>query len=192
MKTVGLTGGIGSGKSTIAKMFQELGVSVYIADDRAKYLMSTDATVKKQIVALLGEEAYVEEVLNRPFIASKVFNNTSLLHQLNSIVHPAVGRDFIDWKDKQLGSYVVKEAAILFENDGYKQCDVTILVTAPLETRIDRVLQRDDITREAILNRIANQWPDEEKIPLADFVIENIDLQNTKDLVQSIHSSLKK
>ncbi len=190
MKVVGLTGGIGSGKSTVAKMFHQLGVAVYIADDEAKKLMSNDKTVREQIIDLLGVDSYREGELNRPYIANMVFNNRSKLDKLNEIVHPAVASHFKIWKDKQIGNYVIKEAAILFENDGYKQCDYTILVSAPLETRIKRVLERDQITEKQVLSRMNNQWEDSQKIPLADFVIYNTDLEETESQVYRIHKEI--
>ncbi len=192
MKVVGLTGGIGSGKSTIAKMFEDLGVAVYIADIEAKKLMSEDPAVKKEITDLFGEEAYWNNTLNRPFIANIVFNDSTQLEKLNAIVHPAVADHFHKWKDRQNGNYVIKEAAILFENGGYKQCDHTILVVAPLELRISRVLNRDQSTRDEVLSRIKNQWDDDQKIPLADFVIQNIDLQDTEQQVNEIHQKISR
>ena len=192
MKVVGLTGGIGSGKSTIARMFEDLGVAVYIADIEAKKLMNEDPTVKKEITDLFGEEAYRNNTLNRPFIANIVFNDSTQLEKLNAIVHPAVADHFYRWKDRQNGNYVIKEAAILFENGGYKQCDHTILVVAPLELRISRVLNRDQSTRDEVLSRIKNQWDDDQKIPLADFVIQNIDLQDTEQQVNEIHQKISR
>ncbi len=190
MKVVGLTGGIGSGKSTVAKMFERLGVPIYIADDEAKKMMNKDSNVKKRIIDLLGKNSYVNDELNRPFIADKVFNNKELLEKLNSIVHPAVAAHFINWKNEQISTYVIKEAAILFENGGYQQCDYTILVTAPEEIRIERVLKRDNTTRSQILARLKNQWEDSKKIPLADFVINNTELEETWLQVNKIHNKI--
>ncbi len=190
MKVVGLTGGIGSGKSTIAKMFNNLGVAVYIADDEAKKLMHTDERIRTQIISLLGEDSYRDGELNRPFIADVVFNDKSKLNKLNAIVHPAVGNHFEAWKSKQIGEYVIKEVAILFENEGHKQCDHTILVVAPLELRISRVLNRDKTSREQVLSRANNQWDDDQKIPLADFVIHNIDMQDSEKQVYKIHKEI--
>ncbi|NCT19057.1 MAG: dephospho-CoA kinase [Flavobacteriaceae bacterium CG_4_8_14_3_um_filter_34_10] len=191
MKVVCLTGGIGSGKSTIAEMFKELGVSIYIADEEAKKLMQQNASLKQKIQQLLGEEAYKNGILNKKFIASKVFNNSELLQQLNALVHPAVGLHFEQWKRSQSGVYVIKEAAILFENGGYKQCDKTILVIAPVETRIQRVLKREATSKEEILARMQNQWPDERKIKLADIVIDNNqNLENIRIQVLKIHNQL--
>ncbi len=193
MKVVGLTGGIGSGKSTVAKMFSDLGVAVYIADDEAKKLMQKDSNLKRNIQKLLGKEAYKGSNLNTTFIASKVFQDTELLAKLNAIVHPAVGKDFNSWKNKQSGIYVLKEAAILFENGGYKICDKTILVIASEKTRMQRILKRDNSTREEILARMANQWPDEKKIKLADLVIDNEEnVDNTRFQVAEMHQKLLK
>ncbi|MBP2833899.1 dephospho-CoA kinase [Aquimarina sp. U1-2] len=190
MKTIGLTGGIGSGKSTVAKMFASLGVATYIADEEAKKLMNLDPGVQQQIIALLGDQSYVNGKLNRMYIADIVFNDKNKLDHLNAIVHPAVAKHFAAWKKKQTGSYVIKEAAVLFENGGYKNCDHTILVLAPLEVRIQRVLKRDEVTREQVLSRADNQWEDSKKIPLADFLIHNDDLKNTENQVNKIHMQL--
>ncbi len=190
MKIIGLTGGIGSGKSTVAKMFNALGVPVYIADKEAKELMNTDDRVKNQVIRLLGKDAYINGELNRPYIADIVFKHKSKLEDLNAIVHPAVANHFNNWKNKQTSDYVIKEAAILYENEGYKLCDYTILVLAPLEIRIQRVLERDQLTREQVLSRANNQWDDSKKIPLADFIIHNIDLEETENQVNIIHAEM--
>ncbi len=188
MKVVGLTGGIGSGKSTVAKMFKKLGVAVYIADDEAKKLMNEDVLLKEQIIELFGEKAYTASQLNRPYIANIVFNEEEKLNKLNAIVHPAVAKHFDDWKNQQPGKYVIKEAAVLFENEGYKQCDYIILVVAPEEVRIQRVLKRDEsMSRKEIQARINNQWEDSRKIDLSDFVIFNDDIEETKLKTYEIH-----
>jgi dephospho-CoA kinase len=190
MKVVGLTGGIGSGKTTVAKMFEDLGVPVYIADIEAKNLSNRSKIIKRKIIELLGEKAYRENELNRLFVANKIFNDANLLEAVNKIIHPKVAAHFKKWLAKQNSTYCIKEAAILFENGGYKKCDLTILVTAPIEVRIDRVIKRDKTSRESILERISNQWSDEEKKKLADIIIENIDLSTTKKEVIRIHNSL--
>ena len=177
MKLIGLTGGIGSGKSTVAGLFRTLGIPVYESDERAKQLMNENASVRNQIIQLFGADAYAAETgLNRPLLASKVFIDPSLLKQLNAIVHPAVHEDLKTWakEDAQMSApYLLQESAILFEEDLTKRLDSTILVVAPEEIRIDRVMKRDNHSREQILDRIKMQWPDERKIPLADFVIYN-------------------
>ena len=190
MKIVGITGGIGSGKSTIAAYFNsEFDIPVYYADAEAKALMNTKS-LKKAITALLGEEAYQEGQLDRKYVASKVFNDDQLLEQLNGIVHPAVATHFKSWCKAQNAPYVLKEAAILFENGTADALDAIILITAPKQLRIDRVLKRDQTTPEDIEKRINKQWDDAKKIPLADFVIENIDLENSKKKAGEIHLQL--
>ncbi|MAQ76139.1 MAG: dephospho-CoA kinase [Aquimarina sp.] len=193
MKVIGLTGGIGSGKSTVARKFNELGVPVYIADDRAKSLMVKNPEIIKGIVKIFGDEAYLDGHLNRAFIAGQVFSDKSLLQKLNNIVHPAVEKDFQSWileESKSSARYVIKEAAILFENGGYKKCDYTILVTAPKEERIQRVIERDHTNRQAVLDRIKNQWSDSKKVLLADFVIRNMDFKKTSLIINKIHNKI--
>ncbi|WP_347374391.1 dephospho-CoA kinase [Aequorivita sp. Q41] len=191
MKIIGLTGGIGSGKTTVAKMFSRLGVPVYIADDEAKKLMATSKVIRKELIALLGEEAYMENSVNRKFIASKIFKDKVLLEAVNAIIHPKVAAHFKEWTTKQKSNYVIKEAAILFENGSYKNCDLVILVTAPEDIRVARVMARDKTSAKEIETRMNNQWSDEKKRQLADLVIENIDLENTKARVEFIDRSLK-
>mgnify|MGYP003670005553 FL=1 len=190
MIVVGLTGGIGSGKSTIAAMFHELGVPVYNSDERAKHLMNTSKKIRKLLVELLGKKTYLDDKLNRTFIAKKVFNDTDLLEQLNHIVHPIVRKDFIKWAKKQNTPYVIQETALLFENNAQELYDAVILITAPKELRIARVLSRDESTKEQIVARMNNQLDDENKLELADFVIENIDLKSTALKVLNIHERI--
>lgn len=189
---IGLTGGIGSGKSTIASFFKELGVPVYIADDRAKQLMEDDESIKKRIIEEFGEKAYDESKPNRYYIAQIVFNNPSKLAVLNGIIHPAVRADFDSWYKRQDAPYVIKEVAILFESGGDQLCDAIISVTAPEEIRIDRVVNRDQTTREAVKDRIKNQWTDQQRIEKSTYVIENIDLNSTKEKVYKIHDHILK
>lgn len=190
MMTVGLTGGIGSGKTTVAAMFSNLGIPVYNSDDRAKELMHSSTELIEKIKELLGEEAYSGGKLNREYIANRVFANRELLTALNDIVHPAVKSDFISWSARQQAAYVVQEAAILFENGSYDKFDVMVLVTAPKKMRLERIMQRDDVSAENILARMNHQWEDEKKIPLADYVIENSVLENTEAAVNKVHQKL--
>lgn len=190
MKTVGLTGGIGSGKTTVAGFFKELGVPVYIADDAGKRLMETSSTVRDQIIQLLGEKAFLGKLPDRKYIASVVFNSEEKLKSLNNIIHPAVEADFAQWKHSQKAAYVIYEAAILFEAGGYKKCDLIILVTAPYEKRIARLQQRDQSTVEQIEARIQHQWSDEKKLALANFEIKNSNLSTTRDQVRNLHEIL--
>jgi len=191
MKVIGLTGGIGSGKTTVANMFKDIGVAVYIADDEAKRLANNSKIIKSKLTELLGHSAYIDGELNRKFVANLIFNDPILLTKVNAIIHPKVASHFRRWVRKQSGNYCIKEAAILFENGGYKDCYLTILVTAPIETRIKRVIDRDNTTIEAIRDRMNNQWTDEEKMKFADIVIENTDLKTTLKEVHKIHNSLR-
>ena len=190
MKLVGLTGGIGSGKTTVAGMFHSLGVPVYNSDERAKELMASSADLIEAIKGFLGDESYTDGVLNRQYIAMKVFSDKRYLERLNKLVHPAVREDFLNWARKQTTPYVIQEAAILFENDSYENFDHMILVTAPRSLRVKRVMQRDQEKEENILARMNHQWEDEKKIPLAHFVIENIELPETASQVKIIHQKL--
>lgn len=190
MKIIGLTGGIGSGKTTVAKMFSELGVPIYIADIEAKKLTNSSKAIRRKLIKLLGEESYSEEGLNRAFVAEKIFNDKGLLNSVNEIIHPKVAAHFKKWVLKQNFPYVIKEAAILFENGSYKECDTVILVTAPKPIRIKRILERDKTTEADIQQRTDNQWNDEDKIQLADIVVNNIDLETTKKRIAEIHKAL--
>ena len=154
---VGLTGGIGSGKTTVAKMFMELGVPVYLADVEAKKLLAENTEVQKKVIDILGEQAYKNEEPDRAYIAEKVFKNKNLLTSLNKIIHPAVKIHFENWYASQNAPYVLKEAAILFESGSYKDCNAIITVTAPEEIRINRVILRDKTTEEAVRARMQNQ-----------------------------------
>ncbi|WP_454957502.1 dephospho-CoA kinase [Capnocytophaga sputigena] len=191
MIVVGLTGGIGSGKSTIAKAFAALGIAVFNSDEQAKALIATNVQVKERIIAAFGEEAYQNGEYNRAYIAQIVFNNSEKLAILNGIVHPALAKYFKQWAKKQMSPYVLKEAAILFESGSYKDCDYIITVTAPEEVRIARVMARDHCTEAQVRARMAQQWSDAQRIALSDVVIENIDLESTKEQVKRINDELR-
>tara|TARA_B100000929_G_scaffold172217_1_gene136392 strand:+ start:1869 stop:2462 length:594 start_codon:yes stop_codon:yes gene_type:complete len=192
MKIVGLTGGIGSGKTTVAGFFKEFNIPVYIADDAGKRLMQTSSEIRKEIIDLFGNDAYEAKVPNRKFIASRVFNDKEQLSKLNQIIHPAVEKDFEYWLEDQNSDYVIYEAAILFETGGYKKCDFSILVTAPKKLRIERLQNRDNSSVDEIKDRMENQWDDEKKSQMADFIIENKELAQTKLQVEDIHSKILK
>ena len=172
---LGITGNIGSGKTTVCKIFEVLGIPIYYADERARQLMTEDAGLVREIRNLLGEDAYYENGnLNRKYIASKVFNNTDLLNQLNTLVHPAVAIDSLKWHNAQKDvPFTLKEAALLFEAGSYASLDKIIVVTAPRALRIQRVMQRDNVPLEAVEARMDKQWPEDKKRTLADFVIVN-------------------
>ena len=191
--TVGLTGGIGSGKTTIANLFAlHFSIPIYIADTKAKELVANNKQLQQEIVTLLGEEAFVEGRYNTSFVAQEVFSNKEKLDKLNAIIHPYVQQDFLQWKQSQQAPYVIKEAAILFESGSYRDCDFIIMVTAPLEERIERVMLRDKIDRETVEKRIKNQWNDEKKIELSTFVIENREIDKNLDKIEIIHSKIMK
>lgn len=187
MKIVGLTGGIGSGKTTIASLFKKKGIPIYIADERAKNITNTSKLVRKNIIGLLGENSYQGHKMDRNYVAKKIFNDENLLQKINAIIHPKVGEDFVKWLKKQKGPYCIKESAILFENGNYKFCDHIILITAPEEIKMHRVMNRDQLTIPEIKSRIKNQWSDDKKSFLADTIIENIKLEKTKESVSKIH-----
>lgn len=189
---VGLTGGIGSGKTTVANFFRELGVPVYNSDVQARRLMRTSKELKKAIIELLGKNAYQGQKLNKKFISEKIFGDGSLLEKMNSIVHPAVREHFLVWKKKQEAPYVVQETALIFENGLQDSYDHIILVKAPENIRIRRVHDRDGISINEIQSRMKNQLTDEEKVPFADYVIDNTEISKTQKKVEKIHSSLLK
>lgn len=190
-KIVGLTGGIGSGKTTIANHFKSHGVPVYIADDEARKIMQSQ-TIIAEIKKVFGTTVFDHDTLNREELAKIVFNNTEKLENLNSIVHPAVRKHFLQWLSLQQDHpIIIYEAAILFESGSYKNCDLIITVTAPVESRIQRVIERDKTTRELVLKRINAQWTDEQRISKSDFVIENTAIETTKLEVVKILKILK-
>ncbi|CAA9194316.1 dephospho-CoA kinase [Flavobacterium collinsii] len=185
-KIIGLTGGIGSGKTTIANYFAEMGVPLYIADDEARKVMQSES-ILQQIRTAFGDSFFENNVLNRAKLAEIVFNDAEKLAALNAIVHPAVKEDFELWLLKnEKYQYVIYEAAILFESGRYKDCDVIVTVTAPEELRIERVIKRDKTTREQVLSRMKMQWNDEKRISLSNFVINNSNLKIAKEEVVKI------
>jgi dephospho-CoA kinase len=189
MLKIGLTGNIGSGKTTVSKIFEILGIPVFYADDAAKNVMINDGILIDGIKAAFGEQSYFNDgSLNRKHIADIVFNNTEQLAKLNSLVHPATFRAFDTWIKNMNGvPYIVKEAALLFESDSYKLCDYTVIVQAPLETRIKRVMQRDGLSKAEIENRDSNQFTEKKKTKLADYVIVNDDKQLVIPQVLEMH-----
>jgi len=187
MLKVGLTGGIGSGKSTVAKIFETLGIPIYYADDAAKHLMNTDPGIRDVIIQHFGKESYNEGQLNRKHIASIVFNDEKKLELLNSITHPATISHANEWIQKQTTPYIIKEAALLFESDAYKSLDKIIGVSAPLELRIERTIQRDHVTREEVVKRISRQMNEEEKMKRCDFVLINDEKELLIPQVMELH-----
>ncbi len=192
MLKVGITGGIGSGKTTVCGIFSTLGIPVYYADTRAKELMNSDPELKNQIIKLFGKEAYLPEGgLNTKHIASKAFTDKTLLQQLNALVHPAVFRDSINWFQEHSDKpYVLYEAAIMFESGNNKMMDKMITVYAPEEDRISRIIARDKVGRVDVLDRINKQLPEEEKIKRADFIIYNDETHPLIEQIMNIHQQL--
>lgn len=191
MLKIGITGNIGSGKTTVSKLFELMGIPVFYADDAAKILMLTDEALIAGIKQTFGAQSYLDDkTLNRKHIADIVFNDEAQLAKLNALVHPAVFKAFDSWAKEEVKDdvpYVLKEAAVLFESSSYKFCDKTIMVTAPLELRIKRVMQRDNITRQEMLNREARQFPEEKKIQLANYVIKNDESELVIPQVLKLH-----
>lgn len=192
---IGITGGIGSGKSTVAEMFQKKGALLYNSDLRAKELIQTDQNIIHLIIKNFGNKAYINGIYNTSFIASVVFNNKYLLKRINEITHPAVLEDFKKFCVLNESKTIVYESALMIETGHYKLFDKVILVTAPLELKINRILNRQtekkDTDRELVLKRIHNQWSDEIKMNFSDIIIENIEINNTQKKVDLIWRELK-
>ena len=190
-KIIGLTGGIGSGKTLIANYIKSLGIPVYIADGEARKLMDTSEVIQA-ISKEFGSQIITNGKLNRQELAKVVFDNPEKLQNLNTIVHPHVKKHFSSWvENHKEHPLLVKEAAILFESGGYKECDIVITVSAPIETRLQRVIARDKTDKESVLKRMQNQWTDEQKIAKSDYVIHNLSVEDTKKQVDKIIDLLK-
>jgi dephospho-CoA kinase len=190
LKVVGLTGGIGSGKSTVAKMFERLDIPIYYSDDEAKNLMNSSKKIRESLIALFGQHTYENGALNRPYVAGLVFHNKNKLNELNAIVHPEVKSNFLEWVARQNTAYVIQENPLIFENKSQNDFDFVITVTAPVQIRVQRVMERDGSTEYQVFSRVKNQLEDEIKINQSDFVITNDDLKDTKDQVRHIHKQL--
>lgn len=185
-KIIGLTGGIGSGKTTVAKLFEQQGIPIYIADERAKLIMDREDIVAC-VQTVFEENVVVDGKLDRKKIRDLVFKDAALLEELNSIVHPAVGLDFEEWVAENASApFVLKESAILLESNLQGMCDKVILVTAPLEVRVARVMERDKVTKESVIKIIENQMSDLEKEAFSDFIIKNIEIKDTEIQVLEI------
>ena len=190
MFKVGITGGIGSGKTTIVRFFEAKNIPVFIADTEAKILLDTSKYIRKKFISVFGNDIYKpDSTLNRKKLAERIFNNPSLMEFSNAVIHPEVRKRFDNWVKMQNCPYIIHEAAILFETGYYKFLDYTILVTAPLEMRIERVMKRDKITRERVEERISNQWTDETKAELADYVLINDNKELLLPILNKLHNS---
>ena len=191
---IGITGGMGAGKSTICKIFGQLGVPIYDADTRAKWIMNNDPILKKAITENFGWDAYTRrDELNREYLAKVVFNNNEKLEMLNSLVHPAVKQDYQQWTQEHKSEpYSINEAALLFESESYKSLHKVIVVTSPIETRIERITKRDHVKREDILKRIQNQSTDRQRMSKADWVIYNDGVRSLIEQTMAIHHDIIK
>jgi dephospho-CoA kinase len=192
MLRVGITGGIGSGKSTVSKIFEVLGIPVYYADDASKRLMNEDEGLKKKLQSIFGNETYVNGQLNRTYLSSIVFNNSDKLALLNSIVHPATIKDAADWMQRQTAPYAIKEAALIFESGSQEYLDKVIGVYAPASVRIHRVMKRDNVTKEEVLSRMNKQIDEDMKMRLCDFVITNDEQELLIPQVMKLHEGFLK
>lgn len=190
MKIVGLTGGIGSGKTTIANMFKRIGVPIYFSDDEAKKIMTKSSVMKNKLIEEFGKETFLNDELNRAYLAYIVFNNKENLLKLNAIVHPEVKKHFKNWLKNQNTKYVIQEHPLLFENKQQNDFDVIVTVTAPKELRLKRIIDRDNSTLEKALARMKNQLDDEYKIKNSNFVIQNISFKQSEMQVSHIHKEL--
>jgi dephospho-CoA kinase len=187
---LGVTGGIGAGKTTVCRIFNVLGIPVFSADIEARIIMETDQNVIRKINALTGKDLFLNGSLDRKGLAKLIFTNKNLLEQVNNVVHPVVLNQFLIWTEKQYTPYVILEAAILFESNASKLVDKIITVIAPEEERVERVIQRNDLTREQVMERMQNQMHDEERLIQSDYVIDNSENQMIIPLILKIHDDI--
>lgn len=193
MLKIGITGGIGSGKTTICKVFEQLGIAVFYADTAAKIAMIHDVTLVEGVKKAFGQQSYHQDgSLNNAHIAAIVFNDRTKLDKLNALVHPAVFKAFDQWVLDKSSPYVLKEAALLFESGSYQQCDKNILVTSPMTLRLERVMQRDKVSKEQVMARMDKQYTDEQKTKMADYFISNTPSDSIILQVLALHDQFLK
>lgn len=191
MKRIGLTGNIGSGKTTLASCFEILGIAVFNADNQAKLLMNKDVNLKQSLIAEFGIKVFLNNELNRKYLSKLAFNDDLVLKRLNALVHPVVQEAFEKWSIQQSGAYVIKEAAILFESNTYQSLDAIICISCPEEIRLKRILKRDDLSEKDVRQIMSHQWAEEKKISLSDYVITNDNSSLVMPQILSVHSALK-
>jgi len=190
MIKLGITGGIGSGKSIVSEIFSLCGVPVYVADTESKRLVSLSPVIRERLIELFGNILFAKGVLDKPLLASYIFNDRKKLQMVNDIIHPEVEKDYSEWLcEKYKYNIVAQEAAILFESGFNRLMDKVVMVYTPLEMRIERTMERDNISRERVMERINNQMPDEEKAELSDFVIVN---DGTESLIAQVLDIIKR
>ncbi len=190
MKKVAVTGGIGTGKTTVSNLFEKIGIPVFNSDEIAKELMHNDKQLKSDIIKAFGDESYINNELNRAYLSDIVFNDETLLNKINSIVHPQVAKEFNQWLLNQKSKYIIYESAIIFENNSEDLFDKIICVIAPEEDVISRVMKRNSFSRDKVISIISNQLPDQVKINKADYIIENINKSDLTDRVLEIHNKI--
>ena len=191
MKKIGLTGGIGSGKTSIAQILEAMSYPVYYSDLRAKFLSDEHPAIRQGLIDLLGEEAYIDRTLNRVFVSECIFSNPDLRLKVNQVIHPIVRKDFDDWASRQTSSLIFNEAAILFETGAYQQFDAILLICAPIDIRIQRVMLRDHCSKASVEDRIQSQWTDEQKRSLTKYCVENDGRQPVLIQLEKILSELE-
>lgn len=187
---IGLTGGIGSGKTTVAKIFKFLGVPVFVADEESKRLLDQDQKLQSDLVQLIGKDLVKNAKVDRPYMAQRIFSDQALLEKVNALIHPAVGRAFKSWYAEQKTAYVIREAAILYESGTHVDCEAIIVVSAPEDLRLQRVMQRSGENAEAVRKRMSKQWPQEKKEALADYIIHNDHQHMLIPQVLKLHENL--
>lgn len=190
MKKIGITGGIGAGKSIVGHVLEAMHFPVYYSDQESKKLVDFHPQIREDLQNLLGNEIYLDNTLNRVFLAEKIFKDAEIRQKVNAIIHPHVRLGFEKWATAQQSKLVFNEAAILFETGAYKIMDATILVTAPLKVKIQRVQSRDRITKEQVLERMSNQWTDNQKIPLTDFILVNDEVRPLLSQIEAVIEKL--
>ncbi len=187
---VGLTGGIGSGKTTVAQIFKALGVPIFVADEVSKRIIDSDLSLQSELKSLLGNDVVKEGKIDRPYMASLIFNDANLLKEANALIHPAVGSAFQQWYLQQDFPYVLREAAILFESGSHKDCEAIVVVSAPEDLRIERVQKRSGESEAQIRARMSKQWPQKKKEELADYLIFNEQKEMLIPQVIKVHEDL--
>jgi dephospho-CoA kinase len=188
---IGLTGGIGSGKSTVANIFQHLGIPVFIADEESKRILDTDSILQNSLRNLLGKELIKDGVIDKVYMAQKIFSDESLLQEVNALLHPLVGIAFKNWAlQHSKAPYVMREAAILFESNTFKDCDKIVVVTAPESLRLERVMRRSNLSAEAVQARMNKQWSQERKDAMADYLVDNSGEKSLIKQVIAIHENI--
>ena len=190
MKKVAVTGGIGTGKTTVSNLFEKIGIPVFNSDEIAKELMHNDKQLQAEIIKAFGDESYINNELNRAYLSDVVFNDEALLDKINSIVHPYVAKEFNQWLLNQKSDYILYESAIIFENNSEDIFDKIICIIAPEEDVISRVMKRNNFSRNKVISIINNQLPDQIKRKKSDYIVENINKSDLTEKIMEIHNMI--